>query len=161
VDGQFRAPVVIRDTRSIGPCPDSALPGIEARYPRCPTRRLSTTPIDLSGCSAVEIVYEQFLEHARFSSACKKLFCRRLFTFDVHGSVHRECTFKYSQQDATLHNSFISAKCSACFRRFLRPSSGAQNYIQHLVFVKSVTATCRYRGGAGTPNGVRGIFVTP
>jgi len=37
--------------------------------------------------------------------------------------------FKYNQQDATLHNLFISVKCSACFRRFLRPSSGAQNCI--------------------------------
>jgi hypothetical protein len=45
--------------------------------------------------------------------------------------------FKYKQQDATLHNSFISAKCSICFRRFLRPSSGDQKlYIQHLVSVK-------------------------
>jgi hypothetical protein len=56
---------------------------------------------------------------------------------DVQGSVHRECIFKYNQQDATLHNLFVSAKYSICFRRFLRPSSGAQKlYIQHLVFVK-------------------------
>jgi hypothetical protein len=46
--------------------------------------------------------------------------------FYVQGSVHREYIFKYNQQDATLHNSFISAKCSTCFRRFLRLSSGAQ-----------------------------------
>jgi hypothetical protein len=45
--------------------------------------------------------------------------------------------FKYNQRDATLHNSFVSAKPSTCFRRFLRPSSGTQKlYIQHLVFVK-------------------------
>jgi hypothetical protein len=35
----------------------------------------------------------------------------------------------YNQQDATLHNLFISVKCCICFRRFLRPSSGAQNCI--------------------------------
>ena len=35
------------------------------------------------------------------------------------------CIFKYNQQDATLHNFFISVKCSAYFGRFLRPSSGA------------------------------------
>jgi hypothetical protein len=36
-----------------------------------------------------------------------------------------------------LHNSFISAKRSTCFRLFLRPSSRAQKlYIQHRVFVK-------------------------
>ena len=55
-------------------------------------------------------------------------------TFDVHGSVHRKRIFKYNQQDATLHNLFISVKCSTCFRRFLCPSSGAQKlYIQHRV----------------------------
>jgi len=34
---------------------------------------------------------------------------------------------KYNQKDATLHNLFISVKCSTCFRRFLRPSSEAQS----------------------------------
>jgi len=33
----------------------------------------------------------------------------------------------YKQQDATFHNLFISVRCSTCFRRFFRPSSGAQN----------------------------------
>jgi hypothetical protein len=54
--------------------------------------------------------------------------CEKFTFFDVQGSAHRECIVKYNQQDATLHNSFISAKCSTCFRRFLRPSSGAQIY---------------------------------
>ena len=59
---------------------------------------------------------------------------RRSFNdFDVHGFVHRKRIFKYNQQDATLHKLFISLKCSACFRRSLRPSSGAQKlYIQFL-----------------------------
>jgi hypothetical protein len=63
--------------------------------------------------------------------------------FDVQGSVlHRECIYKYNQQVATLYNSFISAKCSTCFRRFLHTSSGAQNlYIQHLVFIKQLLIT--------------------
>jgi len=34
---------------------------------------------------------------------------------------------EYNQQDATFHNLFISVRCSTCFRRFFRPSSGAQN----------------------------------
>ena len=34
---------------------------------------------------------------------------------------------EYKQQDATFHNLFISVRRSACFRRFFRPSSGAQN----------------------------------
>ena len=49
--------------------------------------------------------------------------------FDVHGSAHRKCIFKYNQQDETLHNLFISVKYSTCFRQFLRPSSGAQKCV--------------------------------
>jgi len=56
--------------------------------------------------------------------------CTQSLTFfEVHGSVHRKRIFKYNHQDATLHNLFISVKCSMGFRRFLRPSSGAQNCI--------------------------------
>jgi hypothetical protein len=57
--------------------------------------------------------------------------------FDVRGSMHRKRIFKYNQQDATLHNLFISVKCSTHFRRFLHPSSGAQNCIYSIgYFVK-------------------------
>ena len=57
--------------------------------------------------------------------------------FDVHGFVHRKPICKYNQQNATLHSLFISVKCSTCFRRFLRPSSGAQNCIYSIgYFVK-------------------------
>jgi len=34
---------------------------------------------------------------------------------------------EYNQQDATFFNLFISVRCSTCFRRVFRPSSGAQN----------------------------------
>jgi len=34
---------------------------------------------------------------------------------------------EYNQQDATFHNLSISVGRSTCFRRFFRPSSGAQN----------------------------------
>ena len=44
--------------------------------------------------------------------------------------------FKHNQQDTTLHNGVYYYKCSASFRHFLCPSSGAQNYTQHWVFVK-------------------------
>ena len=44
-------------------------------------------------------------------------------------SSRKQNIFKYNQQDATLHNLFISVKCSTCFRRFLRPSSGAQKIV--------------------------------
>jgi len=42
----------------------------------------------------------------------------------------------YYQQDATFHNLFISVRSSTCFRRVLRPSSGAQNCILRQVFVR-------------------------
>ena len=44
--------------------------------------------------------------------------------------------FKYNQQDEMLHSSIYYYKFSTCFRPFLRPSSGAQNYTQHQVFVE-------------------------
>jgi len=34
---------------------------------------------------------------------------------------------EYNQKDATFHNFYISLRCCTCFRRFFRPSSGAQN----------------------------------
>ena len=55
--------------------------------------------------------------------------------------MHRKRIFKYNQQSATLHKLFISVKCSTCFRRFLRPSSGAQKlYIQHRVLYQTFSA---------------------
>jgi hypothetical protein len=46
--------------------------------------------------------------------------------------------FEYNQQDATLHNILFYCQCSTCFRRLLRPSSGAQKmYKQHRVYVES------------------------
>ena len=51
-------------------------------------------------------------------------------------------SFKYNQQDATLYNILYCCQCSTRFRRFLRPSSGAQKlYTQHLVYVKLAAAT--------------------
>jgi len=39
--------------------------------------------------------------------------------------------FKYNQQDATLYNIFYYCQRSTCFRRFFRPSSGAQKLYTH------------------------------
>ena len=39
--------------------------------------------------------------------------------------------------DATLYNILYYRQCSTCFRRLLRPSSGAQKlYTQHRVYVE-------------------------
>jgi hypothetical protein len=58
--------------------------------------------------------------------------------FDVHGSVHRRYISKYKQQDATLNNLFISVKFSICFRRYLLPSSGAQNCIYSIGYLSNL-----------------------
>jgi len=53
----------------------------------------------------------------------------------------------YSQQDATLHSSFISGNYCTCFEWHLHPSSAVHTAsgICH-----TVTATCSYHGGVGT-----------
>jgi hypothetical protein len=58
--------------------------------------------------------------------------------------------FKYNQQDATLHNVFISVKCCTPFRRVLRPSSGAQNCIHSIGYLPGLTAALGCRGRVGT-----------
>jgi hypothetical protein len=81
-----------------------------------------------------------------------KIFRMTLFDeFDVHGSMHRKCIFERNQQGATLHNVFISAKCSTCFRRVLHPSSGAQNCIHSIGYLAGLTATCRCRRVGNLP----------
>jgi hypothetical protein len=62
--------------------------------------------------------------------------------------------FKYNQQDATLYNVFIYVKCSTCFRRVLRLSSGAQNCIHSIGYLPGLSATCGYCGRDGTGLGV-------
>ena len=63
-----------------------------------------------------------------------------------------KCIFKYNQQDATLHNLFISVRCSTCFRLFLCPLSGAQNcvysirYIVKPLLLPATTVSGRSRG---------------
>ena len=57
--------------------------------------------------------------------------------FYVHGTVHRFNVFKHNQQDAMLNNDIYYYKCSTCFRRFLRPSSGAQNCTHSTVYMSS------------------------
>jgi len=48
-------------------------------------------------------------------------------TFHIHISVHRNVIPNYSQQDATFLEFIYFYRRSTCFRRFLRPSSGAHN----------------------------------
>ena len=54
--------------------------------------------------------------------------------------------FKHNQQDARLHNDIHYYKCSTCFRRFLHPSSGAQNCIHSIGYCQDFSCSSRYRG---------------
>ena len=49
-------------------------------------------------------------------------------------------TFKYNQQDATLYSILYYCQCSTCFRRFHRPSSGAQNCTHSIWYMSSLLA---------------------
>ena len=57
-----------------------------------------------------------------------------------------------NQQDATLHNLFISVKCSICFRRFLRPSPGAQNCIYSIGFFVKIYCYLPLHGTGSVPS---------
>jgi len=48
--------------------------------------------------------------------------------------------YQVYQQDATLYNILYYCQCSTCFRRYLRPSSGAQNYTHSIQYMSSLLA---------------------
>jgi hypothetical protein len=52
--------------------------------------------------------------------------------------VGYSCT--YNQQDATLCNIIYYCQCCTCFRRFLRPLSGAQNCTHSIWYMSSLLA---------------------
>jgi len=57
---------------------------------------------------------------------CRLLLIEKQFNYNIcpcFANIFSE----YNQQDATFLNVFISVRRSTCFRRFFRPSSGAQN----------------------------------
>jgi hypothetical protein len=45
--------------------------------------------------------------------------------------------FKQNQHDAMLHSGIYYYKCSTCFRRLLRPSSGARNFLHSVGYLSS------------------------
>ena len=57
----------------------------------------------------------------------KSYLCNNLLIFDIHMSVHCNIITNYNQQDATFLEFIYFYRRSTCFRRFLRPSSGAHN----------------------------------
>jgi hypothetical protein len=65
-------------------------------------------------------------------------------------------SFKYNQQHATLHNILCYCQCSTCFRRFLRPSSGAQNCTHSICYMSILLATTASVVGLLQPNHASG-----
>ena len=63
-------------------------------------------------------------------------------------------SFKYNQQDATLYNILYYCQCCTCFRRFLRPSSGAQNCTQSVRYMSSLLAKCSSKQAWHIPDAV-------
>jgi hypothetical protein len=49
-------------------------------------------------------------------------------------------SFKYNQQEAALYNILYYCQCSTCFRRFLCPSSGAENCTHSMWYMSSLLA---------------------
>jgi hypothetical protein len=84
----------------------------------------------------LHLLYEEFREHdtAFFFLRLMVTLKFRLWgtpilssKFDIHMSVHRNIITNYSQQSATFLKFIYFYRHSTCFRRFLRPSSGARN----------------------------------
>jgi hypothetical protein len=115
------------------------------------TQRFSLTTTSfffhISGCSGTsERAVEYVLESREFNTCKVALLCQENLQNLLNGlsevenpqgvgvtqsssnemRIQRKVFPKCNQQDATFVNLFISIKCSTCFRRFLRPSSGAQ-----------------------------------
>ena len=61
--------------------------------------------------------------------------------------MHRKNILIYIQQDATLHSLFyLETAVHVSGVTNTRHHERKQLYLQHLVFVKTITATCRYSG---------------
>jgi hypothetical protein len=65
-------------------------------------------------------------------------------------------SFKYNQQDATLYSILYYCQCSTCFRRLLRPSSGAQNCTHSICYMSSLLAATASVGAYSS----RGVLPT-
>jgi hypothetical protein len=49
---------------------------------------------------------------------------------------------KYNHKNTTLYNTLYYCQCSTCFRRIVRPSSGAQNCTHSIWYMLSLLACC-------------------
>ena len=61
---------------------------------------------------------------------------KQVYTFNVHGSVHRNNILMYIQQDATLHSLFyLETALHVSGGTSTHHQERQQLYLQHLVFV--------------------------
>ena len=61
-----------------------------------------------------------------------------LQVFDIHMSVHRQYNSKLQPTKCDVSWFIYSYRCSTCFRRFLRPSSGTHNCTYSFRYCQSV-----------------------
>jgi len=99
-------------------------------------------------CSCFTCLEVSHLYYEQFTNPTNLFFCKMLnsdhtFLWSMLDDVTTCFFFQVYQQDATLYSILYYCQCSTCFRRFLRPSSGAQKlYTQHRVCVR---LACCYR----------------
>ena len=97
------------------------------------------------------------LEFKGLREGCSRVVALRLFHRPSFCSVHELPALfsKYNQEDATFHNLFISVRRSTCFRRFFRPSSGAQNCTYRPILLPAASLA---RLAAGSSNSLTNIW---
>jgi hypothetical protein len=82
--------------------------------------------------------YNQFLQLAR-GAVANNAYNNKKYTFNVHGSVHRENIPIYIQQDATFHSSlYLETAQHVLDGTPTHHQEHIQLYLQHLVFVTSL-----------------------
>ena len=85
----------------------------------------------------------QAFESGNDHSVINKLFSLTFICPCIASSLYLYSTTKKMQRFLDL---FISINCSTSFRRFLRPSSGAQNCTYSVKYCQTNTAACSYCG---------------
>jgi len=94
--------------------------------------------IDCSTC------FRRFLRSSSGAQNCT--YCVRYCQTNTAAIVDEMERSSISSTIAAGSSLFISIDCSKCFRRFLRPSSGAQNCTYCVRYCQTNTAACCYRG---------------
>jgi hypothetical protein len=107
----------------------------------------------ISGFSAAVLDTDSTVKYG-FTSPVMTSYITRLHSSDPFWrSLYRASlmySFKYNQQDAKLCNVLYCCQCSTCFRRFFRPSSGAQT-VHSIWYMSSLLAATASVGDLAVP----------